>query len=428
MRDLERQQHALASSVREDSTAHEARRDEVRKRSELLDSNLLGMRTDLDRLADRVEYMATFGQLVQQLRNDVDDKLAHLQHSGEADHQEARALFEAQIRQLREELERDRTSGIGTIERALDELRTVGANLQTQVEGLARQLGSLQSTMAAVVDWQQRAEAQLAGMTSSIESAAPRAAVETQGAELHDIARRLTTVVERFSARPYMGTDVYGAAGDLTAPMGFCLNASSAPMIGGDAPTFDELFRGPPEFIAERQRVYLPFMRGRTNVVDLGSGRGEFVELLRSIGIEATGVELDARFVGASQERGLDVRAIDAFDFLAQQPDATLDAIFSAQMIEHVTPARLPELIGLCRRKLRPRGLLIAETVNPESYLALKTFYVDLTHQLPIYPQVLLQLCQQAGYLSARIFYPQGGGFSQEAYATAGEYAVVALA
>jgi hypothetical protein len=68
------------------------------------------------------------------------------------------------------------------------------------------------------------------------------------------------------------------------------------------------------------------------------------------------------------------------------------------------------------------------ETVNPECYEALKTFFVDLTHQKPIYPQVLLQMCLQVGFSSARIFYPLWGGFTQEHYEEAGEYAVVAIA
>jgi hypothetical protein len=104
-----------------------------------------------------------------------------------------------------------------------------------------------------------------------------------------------------------------------------------------------------------------------------------------------------------------------------------LDAIFSAQVIEHIVPATLPRLVALSRAKLRPRGLFIAETVNPESYEALKTFHVDLSHQRPIYPQVLLHLCQQGGFLSARIFYPVKGAFTQEHYQDAGEYAVIAV-
>jgi cyclopropane fatty-acyl-phospholipid synthase-like methyltransferase len=108
-------------------------------------------------------------------------------------------------------------------------------------------------------------------------------------------------------------------------------------------------------------------------------------------------------------------------------PDASLDVVFSAQVVEHFPAERLPELLELAHRKLAQDGLFIAETVNPESHEALKTFFVDLTHQRPIYPQVLLYLCHQARFRSARIFYPCAGGFTQTHYQDAGEYAVVAV-
>jgi hypothetical protein len=101
--------------------------------------------------------------------------------------------------------------------------------------------------------------------------------------------------------------------------------------------------------------------------------------------------------------------------------------IFSAQFIEHVPSDRLLELLELGYSRLRKGGLFIAETVNPESHLAAKTFFVDLTHQRLIFPQVLLQIGQEAGYESARIFYPTAGGFTQAQYRDAGEYAIVAV-
>src|SRR5262249_37050280 len=106
----------------------------------------------------------------------------------------------------------------------------------------------------------------------------------------------------------------------------------------------------------------------------------------------------------------------------------TLDGVFSAQFIEHVDPDRLGDLVVLARRALRADGIFVAETVNPESADALRTFHVDLTHQRPIFPQVLLHLCWTAGFDSAWVFYPLGGGFTQRSYDTAGEYAVVARA
>jgi O-antigen chain-terminating methyltransferase len=163
-----------------------------------------------------------------------------------------------------------------------------------------------------------------------------------------------------------------------------------------------------------------------SKVVDLGSGRGEFLQLLRDEGIDAIGVEMDRELVQRCRKRGLCVELADAFDYLRGVPEASLDVIFSAQFIEHIESGRLSEFVELARSRLRSRGLFIAETVNPESYLAQKTFFVDLTHQRPIFPQVLVHMCQTAGYQNARVFYPAAGGFTQTGYRDAGEYAVVA--
>jgi glycosyltransferase involved in cell wall biosynthesis/SAM-dependent methyltransferase len=245
------------------------------------------------------------------------------------------------------------------------------------------------------------------------------AQMEGDRARLHALERAQAKLDGRFAARPYMAVDVFGTRGDLAEPMGYADGTA-------DALDFADLFRGPTDFIAERQRAYLPLLEGRTRIVDLGCGRGEFLELLREQGIDAVGVELDAALVERCRAQGLAVEHADAYDYLAGMPDASLDVIFSAQVIEHFPSDRLLEMLELARRKLDAGGLFIAETVNPESHEALKTFFVDLTHQRPIYPQVLLYLCRQAGYRSARIFYPCAGGFTQAHYQDSGEYAVVA--
>ena len=182
------------------------------------------------------------------------------------------------------------------------------------------------------------------------------------------------------------------------------------------------------EFIADRQRGYLPLLEGRTRIVDLGCGRGEFLELLREQGIEATGMELDATLVercrcprshrrarGCLRLPRLGARCIPRRDLLRAGHRA-LPVRAAARNCSNWRTASCAE-----------DGLFIAETVNPESHEALKTFFVDLTHQRPIYPQVLLYLCRQARFRSARIFYPCAGGFTQAQYQDSGEYAVVAL-
>jgi O-antigen chain-terminating methyltransferase len=195
-----------------------------------------------------------------------------------------------------------------------------------------------------------------------------------------------------------------------------------------ERPTFADVFRGEESFVADRQRVYLPFFSDCKRVADLGSGRGEFLQLLSEDGICGEGVERDAALARACRRRGLVVHEQDAIVFLDEIEPASLDGVFSAQLVEHVDPDRLGEMVVLARRALRQGGMFVAETVNPENFEAFKTFHVDLTHQRPIFPQAMLHLCWEAGFEAAWIFYPHGGGFTQRHYDGVGEYAVVARA
>jgi SAM-dependent methyltransferase len=251
-------------------------------------------------------------------------------------------------------------------------------------------------------------------------------AAELAVATVASVERVEQRVEQQLAARPYMSTDRF-STGDPDQPMGFS-RTDGREDERAQRPTFADVFRGEPAFIADRQRIYLPFLRNCERVVDLGSGRGEFLDLLAEAGIEAEGVEHDGSLVRACRRRGLAVREQDALEFLEQVEPACLDGVFSAQFIEHVDPDRLGDLVVLARRALCRNGMFIAETVNPENHEALKTFHVDLTHQRPIFPQVLLHLCWEAGFDAAWIFYPLGGGFTQRRYDAVGEYAVVARA
>jgi hypothetical protein len=95
-------------------------------------------------------------------------------------------------------------------------------------------------------------------------------------------------------------------------------------------------------------------------------------------------------------------------------------------VIEHLPYATLLEFLEVSRQKLQPGGSLIFETVNPHALEALKTFYTDLTHQKPIFPEVAIALCWLVQFDEAHVFYPNGTGDAQQDPATQGEYAVVA--
>ena len=153
---------------------------------------------------------------------------------------------------------------------------------------------------------------------------------------------------------------------------------------------FEERFRGSEEEIKERQRIYVPYFEGQDCVVDVGCGRGEFLELMRESGIKARGVDLDLDMVLLCQEKGLDVSGGDAFVYLRALPDDSLGGVFASQVIEHLHPQRVIELVNLCHRKLGPGGMLILETPNPKCLMVFAdTFYKDPSHVQPAHPDTM---------------------------------------
>jgi SAM-dependent methyltransferase len=161
----------------------------------------------------------------------------------------------------------------------------------------------------------------------------------------------------------------------------------------------EERFRGSEENIKKRQRVYVPHFQGRDNVLDIGCGRGEFLELLAESGIKATGVDLDLDMVLLCREKGLDVAVDDAFARLGAALDDSFGGVFAAQVIEHLHPRRVIELVKLSYRKLAPGGILILETPNPRCLMVLaETFYKDPSHVHPLHPDMMQFLLETTGF------------------------------
>lgn len=126
------------------------------------------------------------------------------------------------------------------------------------------------------------------------------------------------------------------------------------------------------------------------------------------------------------QKKGHHVCHEDAITYLAGQKDQSIGGVFSAQFIEHLPYDQLQELLGHASRVLEPGGLLVAETVNPHTAHGFKTFWVDLTHRVPIYPEVLIAHCRDAGYCRAEIVFPGGTGELEVDRWTVGRYALIA--
>jgi glycosyltransferase involved in cell wall biosynthesis/SAM-dependent methyltransferase len=199
------------------------------------------------------------------------------------------------------------------------------------------------------------------------------------------------------------------------------------PGRAGAYDAFEDIFRGPESFIRDRQRRYLHILGDREPVLDIGCGRGEFLDLLRERGREYAGIDPDPDMVGRCRAKGHEpVEVADANSYLKKCADDSIAAIFCAQVIEHMPYEELLRFYGLALQKLEPGGLFILETVNPHSVPALKTFWVDPTHQHPLFPEVALALCEINGFESAYVFHPNGKGQVEVDRYETGEYAVVA--
>jgi SAM-dependent methyltransferase len=161
---------------------------------------------------------------------------------------------------------------------------------------------------------------------------------------------------------------------------------------------FESRLRGSTELVRERQRAYVDDLRGAAPVLDVGCGRGELLSLLGDEGIEAHGVDADADMVAFARGEGLDVEQGDLLAYLERLSDETLGGVFAGQVVEHLPPGPLVRFLELAHSKLRPGGVLVLETINPLSPLALRHYFADLTHAQPLVPQTLELLVRETGF------------------------------
>ena len=173
---------------------------------------------------------------------------------------------------------------------------------------------------------------------------------------------------------------------------------------------FEEKFRGPRGLIQQRLEVYLPFVQPvcaaypEALVLDLGCGRGEWLELLQKNSIAAMGVDLDTGMLEACQQINLKVQCQDALESFKQLEDGSASVVSAFHLVEHLPFDRVKDLVAECHRVLKPGGLLIMETPNPENFMvATHNFYLDPTHLRPIPPDLLAFVPEYLGYESVKI-------------------------
>jgi O-antigen chain-terminating methyltransferase len=172
---------------------------------------------------------------------------------------------------------------------------------------------------------------------------------------------------------------------------------------------FEERFRGSREDIRQRLQVYLPLVAkslagARRAVLDLGCGRGEWLELVREQGWQGLGVDCNRAMLEQCRQRGLEVVEGQTLAYLRSLPDASLGVVTAFQLVEHLPPQDLQTLLHETVRVLQPGGLAVFETPNPENLVVGSCdFYRDLGHVRPLHPDTLRVLAEQHGLVRVEV-------------------------
>jgi SAM-dependent methyltransferase len=221
---------------------------------------------------------------------------------------------------------------------------------------------------------------------------------DTVAAARWEVERLVRELEERLARLERRGIS---SGGPTPAPVTVATQPAAASVP--DYFAFESRMRGSVDLIRERQRRYVDDFREAEPVLDAGCGRGELLALLREAGVEARGIDADADMVAFARGEGLDVEQADLVVYLEALPDRSLGGIFMGQVVEHLPPATLVRVLRLAASTLRPGGLLVAETINPLSPIALRNYFADLTHAQPLVPETLELLARQSGFAETEV-------------------------
>jgi O-antigen chain-terminating methyltransferase len=233
------------------------------------------------------------------------------------------------------------------------------------------------------------------------------AQVESLGKTLHDIdmqgiflKNRLAAILEKLA----------GAEGGAVSS---AVAGERAKLDSYDYTLFENLHRGSREEIKKRLSVYpgwfkvhAEWFKGVDSVLDVGCGRGELLEILGEAGIKATGVDINEEMVGECRRRGLSAVSGDAIGHLGSLKDGSLGGVAAVQVIEHLPVETMTEFFRLAFDKLKPGGIIAAETINPACLTTFcSAFYLDMSHTKPVHPLAVRFLLERIGFSDVRIEY-----------------------
>lgn len=348
----------------------------------------------------------------------LSDQIRSFQVAVAASQQEQARLLRAQaaeivhLRQTIEALE----ARMKQLDPELRDLRTdVG-----KVSGLAENLNALQSDARMRTDaMRSQQEAVFAQFERRIQEVLPRVQNLEALRAKHDELRAQQEHLSRQADRYLHQTRMQLALQERRLTTLFRETRRSGPPASGEVGSaaqadgavsmtdpiyveFENLFRGDRADIKRRFEVYVPRLKdaklGQPDmpVLDLGCGRGEWLELLRDEGLAGSGVDTNLVMIEECRGLGLSVTAGNAIHHLRSLPAASLGAVTGFHIVEHLPLDDLLALLDETNRVLRPGGMAIFETPNPSNILvSTENFYMDPTHRNPL-PQALLKFLLEA--------------------------------
>jgi O-antigen chain-terminating methyltransferase len=282
------------------------------------------------------------------------------------------------------------------VQRLFRDQGAVNIRLFHVVERLAEQLAALRAGQKRMEnDWSQQRQADLKKLEAEIATLKGETSLQRQA------MARLLGELKLQQAGPAI-------AGKASEIQQHCLD--------GFYSAFENRFRGSREEIKKRLCVYLPYVTeagvgtAEKPILDLGCGRGEWLELLKQNGHTARGVDMNIPALAACAELGLQAAESDVMAYLRSAPSQSIGMVSGFHIIEHLPLPVLLELMAEIYRVVQPGGIVLLETPNPANVqVGTCNFYLDPTHRRPL-PSALTEfIVEQAGFTNLRALFLQPG-------------------
>lgn len=373
----------------------QAKSIEQAHRADKVENDLVQMQGTISRLADD---LARSGQSLEQLKSDLNQRLGETRTDLEnlasrttSDLEAVKQGYAPYFSKLAEIVASSKS-----MEAELNRVRSEAAALATRTAGLESDLTvRAEQQDQQVLDQQRTVEKVSEEITWARQEIALRRAEEST----------FIQETEKILRKKIAPRDDGGTAADRVREK---LQAKNRRVIDSFYTAFEDRFRGSREEVKDKTRLYLGHIRrtiddlglapSEFRLVDIGCGRGEWLELLRDEGIEAQGVDTNRAMIKTCKSFHLSVTEGDGLAFLKKQRPRSFTGISAFHVIEHLPLEAILDFFNLAQRGLKPGGILILETPNPENFrVGAYTFNFDATHCKPVPPELMRFYGEQSG-------------------------------